>query len=81
MHDAHLDTAGPPPGTQRRLPSGVASADASGVVGTPTVSINGRRYRGPVEPGALAQTVHQGTAAGGAGAWHEPQPVGGRPDG
>lgn len=40
-----------------RVARDVASADASGAVGTPTVFVNGRRHRGPLEPGPLVQTV------------------------
>lgn len=40
-----------------RVRRDVATADASGAVGTPTIFVNGRRYRGPLEPAPLAQTV------------------------
>lgn len=40
-----------------RVERDVASAEASGAIGTPTVFVNGRRYGGPLEAASLTQTV------------------------
>lgn len=45
-----------------RVARDVESADASGVAGTPTFFINGRRHDGPPDLAALSQRVHEATA-------------------
>jgi len=41
----------------QRVSEDVASADESGVSGTPTFFINGRRHHGPYDLGALSDAV------------------------
>lgn len=41
------------PETERALTADIDAARSEGVEGTPALFVNGRRYRGPLEPGAL----------------------------
>jgi protein-disulfide isomerase len=45
-----------------RVADDVATADASGVVGTPTFFINGKRHRGAYSKASLASAVHSARA-------------------
>ena len=46
-----------------RISRDVASADASGAVGTPALFVNGRRYEGAHQLDALAATIERELAA------------------
>ncbi len=45
----------------------VESADLSGVAGTPTFFVNGRRHHGAYDIEGLSQAVRAGSGAGGGG--------------